>query len=410
MPDEMSIRLSKAKPVEVFSFLSAVAALGRCTIEQVRAHLKAQWPPVRASRSFAGQYQLVALQDGYITLSTLGRRLLRYSDGKRVEFVVRHWRLQAIEPFLYLRQYLASATGRVICSDLADAVKVRFLPRDKWGGEDRKGYGKALAAWMEYMNLVRVELDVVTYVGGGVITPSPHSLLEVEFLRERELRDWFIEEFDSPKSIVEECKGLLNNITKETSDEARGALFHRFIAVSARRLGFSPRTRNSLLERDLPVSFSTSFGGGDLVLYFHHPIDSRLKTYQGGALACEAKSTESSIGSKAVGQARNLASKVQEAFPEHLVVPVVVSRSRIGFDRSGQDQAPPEVVHLTDSCVMELLEAQKKQLSGRGRLVLPPLVFQILDSFIQDENLEPQPDDIASKARLLLEQVPLERD
>lgn len=398
----MSIRLSKANPVEVFAFLNAVSAVGPCTIEQVRSHLKAQWPPVRASRTFSEQFQLIVVQARQITLSPLGKRLLRYTNAKRVEFILRHWRLQDAEPFLYLRHYLSSAPGRTTCSELADVIKVKFLPRDKWGPEDRKGYGRALAAWMSYLHLVQVEDDAVTYAGGGVITPSPHSLLEVEFLRERELRDWFIEEFSSPKSLCEDCKGFLDRIDKEADDGARGTLFHRFIATSARRLGFSPRTRNSSFENGSPISFSTSFGGGDLVLYFHHPVDSREKTFSGGALACEAKSTESSVGSKAVGQARNLASKIEEAFPDYLVMPVVVSRSRIGFDRSGQDQAPPEVVHLTDHGIMALLDIQRKQFSNRGRLVMPPLVFQLLDSFIQNEGLEPRPDEIASRAMVLL--------
>ena len=49
---------------------------------------------------------------------------------------------------------------------------------------------------------------------------------------------------------------------------------------------------------------------GDVVLFSHFPLHSKDKTFTGAGLACEAKSTESNIGSGAVNQARGLCKKI----------------------------------------------------------------------------------------------------
>src|SRR5437660_2753572 len=397
------MRLSKAGPSEVFAFLESVAALGApCTIEQVRAHLKAQWPPVRGAKTFAEQYELIENRSGLLTLSPLGRRLLRYTGRKRVEFVVRHWRLQDHEPFQDLRIQVASRSSPISTGDLADLVRVKFLPSEKWSADDRKGYGRTLSVWLAFMGFVELKGDHLSYIGGEIVTPSPLALIEMEFLKERELRDFFVESLESPQSIVGTSRQLLDRVALESVDDIRGKLFHQFIATSARHLGFSPRVKNSPFEVGTPVSFASTSGGGDLVLLFHHPVEAREHTFQGGALACEAKSTESNVGSKAIGQARNLAARVEDSFPEYLVMPVVVSRSRIGYDHSALDQATPEVIHLTGESLLTLLDYQRNQFAAKGRLVLPPLIFQLLDGLVRDEMLEPNPKDLADRLTALI--------
>ena len=397
------LKLTKAKPDDVFAFLDAAFALGPCTIEQVRSFLKAQWPPVRSARTFAEYYGLAESRDNIIRLTPLGQRLLRYIDAKRMEFCLRHWRLQDVEPFLFLRTQLAQQNAPIKTGDLADSVRTKFLPEEQWTRDERQALGEALVSWLEYLHLAEKKDSSVRYVGGSITTPSVFALLEVEFLKERELRDWFVEAFANPRPIVDTCRDVLAKISLEKDDQDRGMLFHEFISETGRRLGFSPRTRNSPNEGSPRVSFASSRGGGDVVLFFHHPVESRSQTFQGGALACEAKSTEGNVGSKAVGQARNLVSKVREAFPEYLVTPAIVSRSIIGYDGSGLDLAPPEVLHITNECLMTLLEIQRQQFSAGGRLILPPHVFELLDGFTRGENLQPTPEQVSVRMKDILQ-------
>jgi len=134
---------------------------------------------------------------------------------------------------------------------------------------------------------------------------------------------------------------------------------------------------------------------GDVALFFHHPVSTSSHTYLGGSLACEAKSTESNVGGRAVGQARNLRMKIQERFSDYLVQPIVVSRSNVGYDPSGRNLAPPEVIHITANGIIKMLMLQKKRLDRGESLILPTHIFQILDNFVKNEIIEPKPDELA---------------
>lgn len=399
------IKLSKAVPEDVFALLKAIADLGECSLNQVRAYLKAQWPGVRSARTFAEEYGLIHIKEKKISLSSLGKRLLLYQGKKRVDFTLRHWRLQDQPPFRFLQDFLRDNEGEASVRDLVDAVRVKFAPRDKWSSDDRKGFGEALGSWMEHMGLATLKGNVITYTGGVVITPGVFSLLELEFLKERELRDWLLEEFESPRAILNEPRDVLSQVEKEENDKLRAKLFERFVAVSSRRLGFSYRTQKSGSRKDARIPFKDNLGGGDVVILYHHPLQSKTRAFEGGAIACEVKSTEGNVGSGAVGQARNLVTKVEGAFPEYHVVPVVISRSKIGYDPSGRDLAPPEVVHLTHRCLLSMLEFQRRRISAGGNLILPSHVFQLLDDLVKEEEIEPSVDEIQSRLRALVGSV-----
>lgn len=231
-------------------------------------------------------------------------------------------------------------------------------------------------------------------MGGLVKGFDVLSLVEVEFLKERELFDWFVEDFENPKEILKKPLEVLNDIELEDDDDRRGKLFQKFVAISFRRLGFFPRTRNSPHEKRSRLSFKDNLGGGDVALFFHHPISTSSRIYLGGSLACEAKSTESNVGGKAVGQARNLRTKIEERFSEYLVQPVVVSRSCIGYDPSGRNLAPPEVIHLTANGIIRILELQKRRLDRGESLILPTHIFQMLDDLVKSEIIEPKPEEL----------------
>jgi len=396
------MKLSKAKPESVFEFLKELGALQPCTLEQIRSSLKAQIQVVRSARTFAFEYQLAGVNGEVIHLLPLGARLVRYTGQKRVEFTVRHWRLQDMDPFRYIGERLSSTQTTVSSTDVADLVRAKFSPQERWDATERRAFGDAFVAWLEYMHLAKREGDKVTFVGGEVATPSVLSLLEVEFLKERELRDWFAQRFDSVNAISVEPLSFLGKIPLESEDKVRSELFERFVLSTCERLGFSSRSRNPYFNERSGLTFDDNKGGGDIVLFYHHPLETRLRTFHGAAIACEAKSTEGNVGSKAVGQARNLVTRVQGIFPEYYVVPLVVSRSKVGYDPSGRDQAPPDVVHITDQSFIRVLNVQKRQVSSAGRLLLPSHILQVLDGLVKDEHLEPTPSDLEGRMQGVL--------
>lgn len=392
-------KIVHSSPEIVFEFIEAVESIQPCTIEQVRAKLKSPWPPVRSAKSFCQFFGLIESDKGKIWLSSIGSRILKYTNGMRIEFTSNYWRLQEKEPYRYLINQLSKTSRYLRFNEVADLIRIKFDPKTSWTKEKKLRTGEDYSRWLEYLGICKITNNTVGYVGGFVKGFDVLSLVEVEFLKERELFDWFVEDFENPKEILRKPLKILDEIKQEKDSAKRGKLFQKFVAVSFKRLGFFPRTKNSLHEKKSRLSFKDNLGGGDVALFFHHPVSSSTHTYLGGALACEAKSTESNVGGRAVGQARNLRTKIQERFSDYLVQPIVVSRSNIGYDPSGRNLAPPEVIHLTASGIIRILELQKKRLDSGESLILPTHIFQMLDEFVKNEIIEPKPEELANYLR-----------
>jgi len=383
-----------SSPQTVFEFIEALESIQPCTIEQVRAKLRSPWPPVRLARSFCQFFGLIESGKGKIWLSSIGTRILKYTNGKRIEFTRNHWRLQEKEPFRYLISQLSKTATYIKFHEVADIIRVKFDPKISWTKEKKLAIGKDYSKWLQYLGICKIKNNAIGYVGGFVKGFDVLSLVEVEFLKERELFDWFVEGFENPKEILKKPLEILDEIKKEDDDDRRGKLFQKFVAISFKRLGFFPRTKNSPHEMKSRLSFKDNLGGGDVALFFHHPVSTSSHTYLGGSLACEAKSTESNVGGRAVGQARNLRTKIKERFSDYLVQSMVVSRSNIGYDPSGRNLAPPEVIHLTANGIIKILDLQKKKLDRGEPLILPTHIFQMLDEFVKNEIIEPKPEEL----------------
>lgn len=392
-------KIVHSNPETVFAFIEAVESIQPCTIEQVRAKLKSPWPPVRSAKSFCRFFGLIESDKGKIWLSNMGSRILRYTNGKRIEFTRNFWRLQEKEPFRYLISQLSETAQYIRFDEVADLIRIKFDPKTSLTKEKKLLLGEDYSRWLKYLGICKIKDNTIGYVGGFVKGFDVLSLAEIEFLKERELFDWFVEDFENPKEILRKPLKILDEIKQEKDDTKRGKLFQKFVAVSFKRLGFFPRTKNSPHEKKSRLSFKDNLGGGDVALFFHHPVSTSTHTYLGGALACEAKSTESNVGGRAVGQARNLRTKIEERFSNYLVQPVVVSRSDIGYDPSGRNLAPPEVIHLTANGIIRMLELQKKRLDKGESLILPTHIFQMLDGFVKNEIVEPKPEELVNYLR-----------
>jgi hypothetical protein len=169
-------------------------------------------------------------------------------------------------------------------------------------------------------------------------------------------------------------------------------LFELLIASIFRRFGFSPRLRDGERERKTNLTFQRK-GGGDVALFCHFPAQTDKEISYGYGIACEGKAGENAIGSRAIGQARNLCKKIMESYPKYMVHTTVISQSICGYDSSGREQSPPEVVHMTARVLLTLLDIQEKQLEKGLNLITPVHIMLLLEELIKRQDLEPEPND-----------------
>ena len=391
---EMKVRLTKTKPELLFSFLEIVSSLQPCTIEQIRKRMKSIWGPVRSTRNFASQYGFISIgeKSKKISLTTDGKRLLRYTSNARTDFLIYNLKLQDREPFLSL-QYELSLINKMKVREIGDFLDTKFPHRGTWDLKEKEEYGEAFAEWLVLLRIVKRDADTLTYSKGIVKTFQIIVIPEMKQLLDRTLYDFLTENFHTPHNILDNPYDLLKETNKTTNDKKKGDLFESFIGSVFARFGFSSRLKDGIREKSTRLTFKRK-GGGDVALFCHFPIPTERRTYHGYAIACEGKATENVIGSKAVGQARNLCKKIQELYPEYLVHTIIMSQSMCGYDSSGRDQAPPEVLHLNSKAILNLLDLQKRRLQKGLRLITPVHIMLLLEELIKSQDLNPKPETV----------------
>jgi len=225
---------------------------------------------------------------------------------------------------------------------------------------------------------------------------------EMRDLLDRELYDQLVENFHTPHNILDEPLELLRKVEGSTDSNEKGEAFEEFVATCFRRFGFNSRCRDGVRENIRNLTYQRK-GGGDIGLFCHFPTPATDKTHQGYAIACETKAGRYPIGSKAVGQARNLCQKIKEVFPDYLTHTMVVSRSEYGYDSSGKEQAPPEVVHLNHEIFLNLLKVQEDRLKKGLSLVTPIHFMTVLKEFIRERKLEPNTTEFLEKMKMTID-------
>ena len=378
-----------ASPDYVFRFIETVRRLEPCTIEQIRAELRAQWPPVRSTKSFAQHFGLVITAGDKITLTDACRRMLRYKGTKRINFLIAHLQPQEIEPMAYLARTLGELNGHIEKRQITDFLRNRFEPNAKWDKKKMVEISECYAKWFHLLRMVSIDSSAVQWIQGGISTFDITALAEQEYLQDRMIYDYLVERFPTPKNTIDEPHRIRSSVANEKDDRKRGTLFEDFVVSCSRLLGFSPRSKAGPREQGTNLTYQGNKGGGDVVLLSHFPIHTATKEFEGCALACEAKSTEGQVGSRAVGQARNLQIKIEEAYANYLVYPIVVSRAKYGYDESGRDISPPEVILLNQDTLLGLCKVQKERLEKGIRLLLPVHFMATIDELMKLENLEP---------------------
>jgi len=395
------MKIPRAHPDIVFQLLEAVKILEPCTIEQIRAEMKAQWPPVRSARTFAEHFGLIDIKNKEIYLSEISQRMLRFTYTKRIDFLISHVRLIEKEPFNYLVTTLKDSAGVFDTKRIAELLQNKFDSKSHWTKDESESVSDCYVNWLGLLRLIKIESNGILWVGGKVSTFDVTALAELDFLQDRALYDALVEKYHTPKNMLDDPQAILSEITQEKDNEKRGKRFEDFIASCFNLLGFTYRSRAGPRDKETKLIYKSNKGGGDVVLLSHFPIHTASKEFVGGALACEAKSTEGQVGSKAVGQARNLKVKVEEMYKDYLIIPIVISRAKYGYDISGRNIAPPDVVLLTQDIIIEICKIQKEKLEKGIKLILPVHVLSIIDKLIKSEKLEPTIEDI----KIILEKI-----
>jgi hypothetical protein len=374
--------------------MSVVGSFQPCAIEKIRRGMKEVWGPVYSAKNFALEYKFVSLDEKAKTFSLTpdGERLARFTGNLKKEFLVNSFKLQFCEPFAYLQTELSKKNTMGI-QNIGELVEIKFPQGKSWKQQDKEAFGRAIAEWLVFLGIAEIKNDMVTYVRGEVKTEGIICFPEMEKLLERALYDYLIENFNTPHNIIREPYDLLDKTNKATDDNERGDLFESFIYSVFKRFGFSPRLRDGPREQKANLTFQRK-GGGDVGIFCHFPIQTNKEILHGYAIACEGKAKENVIGSKAVGQARNLCTKIKEFYPKYLVHTMIVSQSICGYDSSGREQAPPEVLHITSKVLLTLLDLQEKCMEKNLPLINPIHFMLLFEELIKQQNLEPKPETV----------------
>ena len=396
--------LIKTSPELFFSFLEIVSSLQPCTIAQIRKRMKSIWGPVRSARNFASHYGFISIEEKNkkISLTTDGARLLRYSNNARTDFLIHNLKLQDREPFLSL-QYELSLAKNMKINEVGNFLDTKFPHKGTWHSKEKAEYGDAFAEWLVLLRIAKRDNDTLTYSKGIVKTFQIIVIPEMKQVLDRNLYDFLTEKFNTPHNILNDPYDLLNETNESTDDNKKGNLFESFVGCVFARFGFSPRLKDGIREKNTNFTFKRR-GGGDVALFCHFPIPTERRTYHGYAIACEGKATTNVIGSKAVGQARNLCKKIQELYPDYLVHTIIMSQSMSGYDSSGREQAPPEVLHLNAKAILHLLDLQKRRLDKGLPLITPVHVMLLLEELTKTQDLNPEPQKAVQIAENLLKE------
>ena len=396
------VTITRTTPDLFFQFMDVISSLQPCTLEQIRKRMKSIWGPVYSARNFASQYGFISIgeRSKKISFTTDGKRLLGYTSNAKADFLIYNLKLQDREPFLSL-QYELSLVNKMKVREIGDFLDTKFPHRGTWDLKKKEEYGEAFAEWLVLLRIVKREGDTLTYSKGIVKTFQIIVIPEMKQLLDRTLYDFLTENFHTPHNVLDDPYNLLRETNKTTDDKKKGDLFESFIGSVFARFGFSSRLRDGIREETTRLTFKRR-GGGDVALFCHFPIPTERRTYHGYAVACEGKATENVIGSKAVGQARNLCKKIQELYPEYLTHTIIMSQSTCGYDSSGRDQAPPEVLHLSSKAILNLLDLQKNRLQKGLPLITPVHIMLLLEELIKSQDLNPKPEIVVEITESLL--------
>lgn len=392
---KLTIVIDQAYPQGVLKFLDSIDSFSRpCTEQEIAKMLRKKQDDrnFQATARMAKYFNLVEVDSGLYFLSGVGRQLLMLTGSLQKYFACKN--IGKLEPFPSLTRELQKR-GEMDNQAIGDFLSVTF--NRKWKKPKTKLlYGTIYAGWLDFLGIGKRTMTTVTYSLGVVKTAGIPVLDEAGADKTlydrlmRYLRGIPVRIHKRPQELV----AIASNT--KLGDKERGKAFEDFVGESFWRFGFEYRTQRTKGTRDYDVSIWTK-GSGDVALFYHNPISTNEGIKEGYAIACEAKATAKSIGSRIMSQVETFVKRIRTEFPKYQVHQIIVSRSR-GYDQTALPTAF-DTVHFSHEILLNLLKLQEILLKSKSKLITPIHFAHLIDALIREHKVNPTKEETIQKVK-----------
>lgn len=381
----MTIIIDQTYPQGVLKFLDSIDSFSRpCTKQEIanRLEKKENNRDFEATVRMSKYLKLVEVDRGLYSLSGIGRQLLMLTGSLQQYFAYKN--IGRLEPFFSLTRELQKK-GEMSKQAIGGFLSVTF--NKKWKSPKTKLlYGAIYASWLDFLGIGKSTETTVTY-SLGVIKTAGIPVID-ETSADKTLYDRLMRSLGGiPVRIhkrPQELVALASNT--KLGDKERGKAFEDFVGESFWRFGFEYRTQRMKGKRDYDVNIWTE-GHGDVALFYHNPISTNEGIREGYAIACEAKATAKSIGSRIMSQVETFVKRIRTEFPKYQVHQIIASRSR-GYDQTALPTAF-DTIHFNHENILNLLKLQENLLKSKSKLITPIHFAHLIDGLIGEHKVNP---------------------
>lgn len=388
------VALDQAKPDQTLEFIRHVANLTQpCSEAQIANSMNKSVKDTVfvASRNLSLYFGFIRQINEEYEISTFGLNLLGLTGKLQRDYALGY--LGSLEPFVSLTKTLKNRKEMTI-------LEVgRFLSSNfnrNWEEGTQKQIGRIFSHWLDFLQIgsYNKKKGIVAYSLGEIKITEALILPSMEDAMSRAIYDRLSENFDTPKNILSYSNNLHKRVDSplDTDPDDVGKRFERYVANIFWCFGFQTRTKSGF-QKETTKPYSDRFGGGDIGLFMHAPIETDEGLRQGYAIACEVKYGKSRLGSKAVRQVDDFTNRLLKVrkgiLRKYLVHKLVVSRSD-GYDETGEISSKASgAVHLNHEILERFLIVQVELLK-KGKVLITPFHFiRFINHLLKELNLQP---------------------
>lgn len=388
------IVLDQATPDQTLEFIQHVADLTQpCSETQIANSMNKSVKDTvfGGSKNLALYFGFVKqVNEGY-EISAFGSNLLGLTGKLQQDYALGY--LGSLEPFASLTKTLKNRKEMTV-------LEVgRFLSSNfnrNWEEGTQKQIGRIYSHWLDFLQIgsYNKRRGIVTYSLGEIKITEALILPSMENAMSRMIYDRLSEKFNTPKNILTDLRDLYQRVDTplDTDPDDIGKRFERYVANIFWCFGFQTRTKSGF-HKETTKPYADKFGGGDIGLFMHAPIETDEGNKHGYAIACETKYSKNRLGSKAIRQVADFTNRLLKErkgfLRKYLVHKLIVSRSE-GYDETGEISSKASgAVHLSHEILERLLIVQVELLKKRKRLITPFHFIRFINHFLKDLNLQP---------------------
>jgi len=354
-----------------------------------------------ASKNLALYFGLITEIGERYEISDFGLNLLDLTGKLQRDYAFGH--LSSVEPFVSLTKTLKNRKqmrvleiGRFLSSNFGKG----------WEDGTQKQIGRIYSHWLDFLQIgsYNKRKGLIDYSLGDIKVTEVLVLPSMEKAMSRMIYDKMSETFSSPKAIISHSIDLYKRVDEplHTDPDDIGKRFERYVANLFSCFGFQKRTKSGF-HKETTKPYTDKFGGGDIGLFMHAPIETDEGLKQGYAIACEAKYSKNRLGSSAVRQVNDFANRLLKnrngILRKYLIHKIIVSRSD-GYDESGEISSKSNgAVHINHQILERFLLIQVDLLKSNKGLITPFQFIRFINGLIKDLNLQPDRDFAIAKMK-----------